>query len=295
MGKKMKRMKNILFGKAMGMLLAVSVMVSMAMPLSVNAAEDSKSGVEDNTNMFVGTINGEDVIGYLDKTYVYYLSGKDYNASYVIFDENGAPKQKIYIRINKDVPAGTYSSSGQDTDKVYLSAEMAFNATKQKFSDSYTFIDSDKDWTLELTSAQYADDGVFEGTVNGTCMAGRYNNSPSYTEVTISGSFNFQMQTIHPTMETYRAENPEYNTANETSYVQSFGTSPAGSSANGSGSSGSSSSVDHTCRTCGGTGSCQKCFGSGVIINSSNGKLQSCVRCLGSGKCAVCAGTGSVY
>lgn len=291
----MKEMKKIIFEKVMGVLLAVFVMVSMVLPLGVCAAENSTLDVADDTNMFVGTINGEDVIGYLDVTYVYYLSGKDYNASFVTLDENGAPKYRLYMRINKDVAVGTYSdSSVYDRDKIYVAVYTEFNETKQKFSDYYTFQDSNKGWTVELTGAEYSDNGVFKGTIDGTCMVGAYNDSPSYTEVTVSGSFNFKMQTIHPTMEKYRTDHSEYNEANEVSFVQSFGTPSVGSSAIGSGSSGSSSSVNHTCRTCGGTGSCQKCYGSGVIINSYSGKLQSCIRCLGSGKCAVCAGTGSV-
>jgi len=287
----MKRRTNVLFKKAMGILLAVSVIVSMILPLNATAAESGAAAVEDDTNMFVGKINGEDVIGYLDETYVYYLSGKDYNASFVTFDENGAPKYMVYICINKDVPTGTYSDSGKyDRDKVHLSVYTVFNTTTQKFSGYYTIKDSDKSWTMELTDAEYSDDGVFKGSIDGTCMPGPYNHSPLYTEVTISGSFHFQMQTIHPTMETYRADHPEYNAANEVAYVQSFGTSSAG----GSASSKTGSSVDHTCRTCGGTGSCKKCYGSGWITNSYSGKLQTCMRCQGSGKCAVCAGTGTV-
>lgn len=197
------------------------------------------------------------------------------------------------MRIDKDVPTGTYSDAGEyDRDKLYIAVYTQFNVAKQKFSDYYTFRDSDKSWTVKLDNA---DDGTFKGTLDGTCMVGAYNASPSYTEVTISGSFHFQMQTIHPTMETYRAEHSDYNAANEVSYVQSFETPSSGASAGGSASSGTGSSVDHTCRTCGGTGSCKKCYGSGVIINSYNNKLQVCVRCQGSGRCAVCSGTGSVY
>lgn len=291
----MKKRANVLIRKAMGILFAISMIVSMILPLDAAAAESSSMVVEDDTNMFVGKINGEDVVGYLDETYVYYLGGKDYNASFVTFDENGALKYKVYMRINKDVATGTYSDAGEyDRDKMYISVYTQFNETKQKFSDYYTFRDSDKSWTVKLDNAEYADDGIFNGTLDGTCMAGAYNYSPSYTEITISGSFNFQMQTIHPTMETYRADHPEYSAANEVSYVQSFGTPSAGASAGGSTSSGTDSSVDHTCRTCGGTGSCKKCFGSGWITNSYNGKLQSCMRCQGSGRCAVCAGTGTV-
>lgn len=294
---KMKGITKTLLKKAMVVLLTAAIMASMVFPLGAYAAGSNTSAVEDTTNTFVGTINGEEVIGYLDNTYVYYLSGKDYNASFVTLDENGAPKYKIYIRINEDVSVGSYSDSGKnDRDKVYLFVYTKFDKTKETFNDSYTFRDSKKSWTMELTNAEYSDDGVFEGTLEGTCMPYTYNHSPAYTEVTISGSFHFQMQTIHPTMETYRSEHSEYAAANEVSYVQSLGTSFGGSSSGASTSSASkgSSTVDHTCRTCKGTGSCQKCYGSGVIINSYNNKVRTCVRCQGSGKCAVCAGTGEV-
>ncbi len=285
----MKKRKKLLLQKSMGVLLAFSVIVSLALPLRASAAAD-------NTNMFVGKINGEDVVGYLDTTYVYYLSGKDYNASFVTFDENGTPKYELYIRINKDVPTGTYSDSGKyDKDKVYIAVYPEFNKSTNKFGGSYTFRNSEKGWTVGLNSAEYSDNGVFEGTLEGTCMPDKYNSSPTYSEVTVSGSFHFKMQTIHPTMEAYRTGHPEYNEAHKVSFVQSLGTPPSGSGQTGNGSSGSNLSVDHTCRTCGGTGSCTKCYGSGAIVNSYNNKVQTCVRCSGSGKCAVCSGTGAVY
>lgn len=268
---------------------------------SVSNSEDSDGknnapAVVDDTNTFMGTINGEDVIGYLDSTYTYNLSGEmDYNATFITFDENNAPEYEIYIRINKDVPTGTYSNSGQsDKDKAFLTVYTVFDENSQKFGGSYTFRDSNKSWTIGLTNAEYSDDGVFKGTVEGTCMPGRYNSSPAYNELPISGSFNFQMRTIHPTIEAYRAGHPEYAAAHEVNYVQSFGTSSVGSFSGGDDSSGSKSPVDHTCRTCHGTGVCQKCFGSGAIKNSNNFKLEKCMRCQGSGKCAVCYGTGSV-
>ena len=150
----------------------------------------------DDTNTFTGTINGEDLIGYLDCTYIYELSGEiDYNASFVTFDENNTPEYEIYIRIDKDVPTGIYSDSGQDNKgKAYLTVYTVFNETSQKFGGSYTFIDSNKSWTIELTNVEYSNDGVFKGTVEGTCMPGPYNSSPTYNELPISGSFNFQMQ-----------------------------------------------------------------------------------------------------
>lgn len=259
------------------------------------ATTSEPSYAEDTTNMFVGTINGENVVGYLDNTYVYYLSGKDYNATFVMLDENGVPKYDVYLRIDKDMSVGTYSSSGKyDKNHISLGVHTEFSETDQQYDDYYTFGDSSKSWTIELTGAEYSDNGVFTGTVDGTCMPGAYCHSPALTEVTISGSFNFQMQTIHPTMATYRAEHSEYAVAHEVSYVQSLGTPSVGPSTAKDSSSTSSSSIDRTCRTCNGTGSCQKCYGSGVIINASNNKLQRCMRCQGSGNCAVCAGTGKV-
>ncbi len=150
----MKRRANVLANKAMGILLAVSVIASMILPLNAIAAESGAAAVEDDTNMFVGKINGEDVLGYLDTTYGCYLSGKDYNASFVTFDENGAPQYKVYMRIDKDVPTGTYSDAGEfDRDKLYIAVYTQFNVAKQKFSDYYTFRDSDKSWTVKLVNS----------------------------------------------------------------------------------------------------------------------------------------------
>lgn len=270
----------------------------MKEPSESNRAEsaglNNTSAVVDNTNTFVGTINGEDVIGYLDSTYTYHLSGEmDYNATFITLDENNAPEYEIYIRINKDTPTGIYNHQS-DKDKAYLTVYTVFDKTSQKFGGSYTFRDSNKSWTMELTNAEYSDDGVFQGTVEGTCMPGHYNSSPAYKELPISGSFYFQMRTIHPTMETYRAGNPKYDAAHKVSYIQSFGTPYVDSFSGGDDSPGSKSSVDHTCRTCHGTGTCQKCYGERAIINSYNHKVEKCVRCQGSGKCAVCYGKGIV-
>lgn len=255
------------------------------------------SAVFDDTNAFVGTINGEDVIGYLDSTYTYHLSGDvDYNASFVTFDKNGEPEYEVYIRMYEGVPAGTYSDSGKnDRDKVFLTVYTVFDEKSQKFGGSYSFWDSDKSWTMELTNAEYSDDGVFKGTVEGIGMPGRYNHSPAYTELPISGSFNFQMRTIHPTMETYRTDHPEYDAVHEVSYVQSFGTPSIGLPPDLDDSDEGKWSVDHTCRTCRGSGVCQNCYGLGNIKNRYNYRVEKCVRCQGTGKCPVCYGTGEVH
>lgn len=288
----MKKIGKILFGKAMGVLLAVAVMASMVFPLGAYAAEDNTTAVEDDTNTFVGTINGEDVIGYLDKTSKGYSSGITYQATFVTFDENGIPKYEILINVDKNIPLGTYC----DTDptnygsyKISTSVYTEYNETKSQFGGLYWLRDTAK-WSMELTKAEYADDGVFEGTyTEGAAVPSPYTKSPLYTEVGISGTFNYQMGKTHPTMETYRAEHPEYGSS------KGSGAPSVGSSGGDTSSSGSSSSIDHTCRTCGGSGSCKKCYGSGWISNMYNGKLNKCPRCYGSGNCSVCYGTGSVY
>lgn len=293
----MKTKMNTLLGKAFGICMAFVAAFGMFTPITAYAVEDNSSAMEDSVNTFVGTVNGEDIIGYLDVTYAYYLGGKDYNACFVTFDESGAPKYEIYIRIDEDVPVGTYSDAEKhDKDKVFLFVYTAFDETTQQFKDSYTFRDSNKSWTMELTNAEYSDNGVFEGTLEGICMPYAFNDSPSYTEVEISGAFHFQMQTLHPTMETYRSEHPTYDSAHEVSYVQTLGT-PAINFSTGDEPAfpDTNFKVDHTCRTCHGTGLCQRCHGLGETKNPYDFKVRDCVRCQGSGICTVCYGTGKIY
>lgn len=48
------------------------------------------------------------------------------------------------------------------------------------------------------------------------------------------------------------------------------------------------------CHVCYGTGLCQKCFGSGTILNDANPmKTRTCYSCSGSGSCFFCAGLGT--
>lgn len=136
------------------------------------AGKNNTSTVADDTNTFAGTINGKNVIGYLDSTYTYRVSGDtDYNATFITLDENGAPEYEIYIRMYKDVSTGTYSNSGQyDKDKIFLTVYTVFDEASQKFGGSYTFLDSNKSWTINLTNAEYSDNGVFKGTIEGTSI-----------------------------------------------------------------------------------------------------------------------------
>lgn len=84
----------------------------------------------------------------------------------------------------------------------------------------------------------------------------------------------------------YKAERSGYS-SDSSSYSSSY----SGSSS----TSGSSSANDHTCRTCHGSGICNRCAGRGEKRNSSNGKYYDCISCQGSGQCAICHGTGKVY
>lgn len=287
----MKGITKILFGKAMGIVLAAAMIASVAVPMGADAAGSSTATVEDTTNTFVGTINGEEVVGYLEDTDLGYRSGLTYESKYLMFDGSGVPRYKVYIEIDKNLETGTYSSEGEyDRDKVYVTVYAKWKEESAKWEDYYTFRDSDKAWSFSLTGADYSDNGVFTGSVSGLCMPGPYSGDASDAQLEISGSFNFQMQAVHPTVEAYKAEHPDK--------ARNYGSSSTGSSSGSDKSTSSDSgksAVDHTCRTCGGTGSCKKCYGSGSTINPYNGKVRDCVRCRGTGDCAVCYGTGKVY
>lgn len=54
--------------------------------------------------------------------------------------------------------------------------------------------------------------------------------------------------------------------------------------------------VDHTCRTCNGTGKCYICGGDTLNrLGSDEGKVHKCITCNSTGKCPVCHGLRVVY
>ena len=50
--------------------------------------------------------------------------------------------------------------------------------------------------------------------------------------------------------------------------------------------------MDNSCSKCGGTATCQNCYGSGTRYNPTTGNTLQCTYCKGSGRCWLCHGTG---
>lgn len=69
----------------------------------------------------------------------------------------------------------------------------------------------------------------------------------------------------------------------------------SGSSGYSAGSGGSSSSErEKLCPSCGGSGSCQTCYGGGQVTDYATMKRVQCRQCRGTGRCQTCGGKGRV-
>lgn len=243
-------------------------------------------------NTFAGTINDKEVVGYLDDTYQYRIDGStDYNGAFVIYDSKGTALYKLAIRIDKGSSAKTYTNGSSAVSVSYYTAL----SKECKWGSTYTTATSD-DWTITLSEVNDASDGVFKGTMNAVLKPAKYGGEGLEGEVRISGAFCMQMQEVHSVAREYRRANLDYDTANPHNFYQSYSDTNSSSDSSTDSSSGSSTTaVDHTCRTCKGSGRCGGCAGRGWKISSASGKVIDCVRCKGTGRCQVCYGTGKVY
>jgi len=250
-------------------------------------------------NTFFGTIDGEEVVGYLDDTYQYRIDGEtDYNGGFVIYDQEGRALHQLWIRIDEGNSVKTYTSAskgGALSVSYYPALSEDF-----KWGSRYDTAASD-DWSITLDEVNCSSDGVFSGTINAVLKPAKYGGKGLEGEVQISGVFHMQMQEVHLVAEEYRKENSKYDAANPHNYYQSYsddtssGDISSSDSSTSSTSSGSSFKVDHTCRTCHGDRKCTGCAGRGWKVNKNNGKIYDCVRCRGTGQCDVCHGTGKIY
>lgn len=246
-------------------------------------------------NTFVGTVNGQDVVGYLDNSSRFYLDGQfDYTGFFVIYDSNGNALHQLAVRIADTKSANTYTSGdGSHGLVVFFTPTLGAG---YNWGSSYSTNTSDN-WIITLSEVNCSDNGTFSGTINADLKPAAYGGKGLTGQVRITGAFNMQMQKVHSTAEAYRKANSGYDIANPHDFYQS------GSTGSTTGTipstpdipSSSGNKVDHTCISCKGSGRCTGCAGRGWKISNANGKVIDCARCRGSGRCQVCYGTGKIY
>lgn len=243
------------------------------------------------SNTFVGTVNGEDVIAYLDHSSVTYFSGSvdDFDASFVCFDSYGQPKYCLNVRINDSTSQRTYSpGNGKKID--YFSARMVYEPQDTEFKDYYRIVEGATNWKVTFTQIDRKN-GVIKGTVKATLLPSRYNKSPYPLQdsVKVEGSFELQLKTIHPVMHEYRSKNPAYAQRYETYYAHTIGAYSNPTSDNDD----SLPSIINRCFSCSGNGRCSSCGGDGKLNSVTSTLLTNYYRtCSGTGKCPWCGGDG---
>ena len=268
------------------------VMVILCLGFGCIASVSASSG--EATNLFVGTVDGEEVIGVLDYTSKYYWSGgdDDISADFLCFDEEGYPKYQIWIRVRTNTKVGTYTNNSS-SKLDYISMRRVFDEDDLRFHDYYRIIEGATDWEVNINTIDQEDSGIVEGSVDAKLIPSKYNSSPYpfKDEVEIEGTFSFQINTSHPVADEYRSGNPEFDEANERVYSAS---EPAVGSISYASSSEASSSIwgsvgesAKVCVACHGSKKCHVCHGMGWNSGSIN---------LGGGykryKCSLCDGTG---
>lgn len=246
------------------------------------------ASADEVSNTFVGTINGEQVIAYLDSTSVTYFSGDlddDLDALFVSFDEFGEPKYRVAVRVGDETTERTYSE-GNGKKKDYFAVRMVYNPDDVSFHDYYRIVESATDWTVSFTQIDRKA-GVFKGSVKATLTPSKYNPSPfPYLEsVQVEGTFEFQTKSIHPIMEEYRSRNTAYADRYNSYFVTTIG----GGYSGGTATNNSSDSSFSSCFSCGGTKRCSTCGGDGKLDAVQSSILGNyCRTCSGTGRCIWC-------
>ncbi len=252
-------------------------------------------------NTFVGTINGSKVTGYLDYTYQYRIDGvTEYEGQFVIYDSKGNAVHNLAVRVDNKKSIKTYTAADKKSGLVVMYYPTL--SSNNKWGGCYTTATS-KDWTFTLTKAEYSSKGVFTGSVNAVLNPGSYGSSKNLKgTVKVTGSFNMQMQKVHPTAAKYRSTHSAYNSANSQSFYQSYNdgvdssssssssssnkpSSSSSSNSTTSNSSSSSTAKTYRCNICKDTKLCQRCHGQKKFL--TGGKFWvDCGQCHGSGHCS---------
>lgn len=271
----------------------LSVILCLAALMPVPAAQAD----EDISNMFVGTINGEEVVAFLDYTYRFsYGDGGaiDMDASFVSFDEEGNLKYEIGVRVTSKTEEQTYGGIKEDAHVDFISARMVYLEESFEFKDYYRIVEEDTDWEVTFYEMDW-DSGVVRGRAEAVLLPSRYNHSPYPTrdQVIIEGEFEFRAKSIHPVMEEYRLMHQDYAEANEVEFFQALGgmTYSSDNDSDSGKGSGSSYGSARICVACRGSRKCHACGGQGytIPINLGGGvKRHKCSICGGKGVCTHC-------
>lgn len=249
------------------------------------------------SNMFVGTINGENVVAYLDYTYVSYFfdgMGHDMDAAFVSFDDEGLPQYKIGIRIDSNMKPGFYNINTKVIDYAYL--YLDYDENDLAFRDYYRIVEGATDWAVNYDVIDF-DSGIVKGSVIATLLPSMYNRVPYPTQSSayLEGTFELQLKTIHPMMEEFRAENEDYAKEFEVSYTQAAGSPTFSYSSSNKSDKNTSNSSNNTresvCSFCRGTKQCHVCHGNGYTV-TGNSHNRSGLGGVGTHTCTICGGSG---
>ena len=251
--------------------------------------------VQNGQNVFVGSIDGEILVAYLDHAVTEYW-GDDSGglARYVSFNADGTPQYYLVFRIDRDVSARSYDTVTKNNHTLNVFVYEAYNPTYYSWSKYYNMSSAQKNgayFRLSLTRANTEYKNIdIAGSVDGYLYPGEYGKSPSKSRVYLTGSFQFRVGDVHPVMQAFRALNPGYHAArpNDMAYE-----TLAGPSGGNSYSYDGSSSEPRLCYSCFGNGGCIVCGGTGRLMAVQDTMLgNGCRTCNGSGRCGACGGDG---
>lgn len=239
--------------------------------IGASAAVPQTSSLERNT--MKATIDGVEETFYLVHTGKTAGGRKNFSAYSVKSD--GTIGKKLTLGFGTNLKPGitvTAEDDDYDFSMTYKDAYNGFQYAARKGKGSYTC-----GITVNESEASH-----MEGTFSATT---KMIDGSGTVQIT-NGSFNL-----------YYGEQIDWVKALVPAKTSGGGSyaGVGGYDAGSSSGSGSSTSIDHTCRTCHGSGLCKSCAGRGEKRRSSDGKVRDCNICRGSGSCSICYGTGKVY
>lgn len=245
-------------------------------------------------SMFIGTVDGEQVVAYLDHAFADYWDKKtDHVAYFVSFNADGSIQYRFSVRVEKGASTGVYNATAKSLKvsagfhEIYLTSSGLWSGG---YSMSNTYASGDR-CRVTLTRANTErDNSDICGNVEGYMYPGKYGSNRSKSRVYITGSFQYSIGEVHPIMQSYRANNPAYHAAQPNGSTLISIEFPITHS-NDSISDGTYN--ERLCYSCGGSGNCITCSGTGRLLAVQDTLLGSgCRTCSSTGDCNACGGDG---